>query len=109
EAAVALTLALERVRQRGPHLVQEPLALVGSERCERRVGRELRPPQRVVGVAAADAGHGALVAQHRVDAAAVVALQDELYELVRIRLGPETRHGSLLARADHPPARLPLR
>ncbi len=59
----------------GEHVVQrrdQPLAFVGLQRLQRRVRRQLRAVQHVVGVAASDTGDRALVAQDRVDAATVV-------------------------------------
>ena len=70
---------------------EQPLALVGLQRLQRRVRRELGAVQHVVGVAAADAGDRALVAQDRVDAAAVGRGAQPLRELVARRFGPERR------------------
>src|SRR4029453_12775283 len=109
QAARAFPFALQRIRQGGAHLVEQALSLLGAERRERGVGRQLRSPQRVVRVSAADARHGALIAQQRVHPAAVLAVEDELGELVGVRLGSETLDGTDLALADHPPPRFALR
>src|SRR4029453_13660146 len=109
QAALALPFTLQRIRQRGAHLVEQALSLLGPERRERGVGRQLRAPQRVVGVAAADARHGALIAQQRVYPAAVLSVQDELGELVRVGLGAEPVDGPDFALPDDPPPGLSLR
>src|SRR5205823_6817436 len=64
--------------------------------------------QDVVRVAAADAGHGVLIAQHRVHAPAVCARSDQIRELLRIWLGPERRERTLFAGREHPPRGLPF-
>ena len=79
------------------------------ERLQRRVRRELGPVQRVVGVAATDAGDRALVAEDRVHAPAVVgrcgatAANSSLVDL-----GTEPRERAVVAGREHPPARLAL-
>src|SRR5439155_22863330 len=105
----ALPPAFARTRQRRAPRVERWLSLLGAGRRQRRVGQQPRPPRRVVGVAAADAGHGALVAEHRVDAATVVTVQDQLGELIGIRLRAEALDRTDLAFGDDPPARLAFR
>jgi hypothetical protein len=98
--------------QRVPeHLVdrrQQPVPFVGRELREHRVRRQHRVVQHVVGVASADAGHGALVAQNGVDATRVVAPPDPRRERVRQHLGTEDGQRTLVALREHPPACLAL-
>ena len=108
ETAGAGTFELETVGEDPAHRVEQPLPLAGVERRQRRVGRQLRPPQRVVRVAPSDAGDGPLVAQDRVDAAAVVTVEDQLRELVGVGLRAEALERAVVAGREHPPRGLAL-
>ena len=88
--------------------VDQSLALLGVELAEDGVGRQARVVERVVGVAAADAGDRPLVPKDRVDPAAVGALAEERRGLVRERLRAEGGERTLVAGRERPHARLPL-
>ena len=96
ESTGARAFALEAVAHHRADRLEQARACVVVEGRERRVRRELRAPQRVVGVAPADARHRSLVAQQRVDAAAVVAVEDQLRELRRLEIEVEAEHPGAL-------------
>jgi hypothetical protein len=86
----------------------EPLPAGPVERLQAGEGRDARLVQRVVAVAPADSGDRPLIAQDRVDPAAVVALEQEALTLGGVDVGAELGQGPVVAFGQDPPARLAL-
>ena len=108
ESPAALAFHLEGVGEHIVDRIDQPAAFLVVELGQRRVGRELRAVQDVVGVPAAHTGDRSLVAQDRVDVAVVIARQEEFLGLGSHRLGAELVERPVVAGRQDPPARLAL-
>ncbi len=108
EPALPLALDLEAVGQtlRSASIRRSRAGLV--EAGEAGEGRDPGLVEGVVAVAPADPGDGALVAQDRVDPAAVVALPEELLALGGVDVGAELDQRPVVAFGQDPPAGLAL-
>jgi hypothetical protein len=88
--------------------VEQACPFHGVELCETRVRGETRPVEDVVRVPAPDSRHSSLIAQECMNAASVIALQHNVVELGRERLGTEASQGSVVTGPQNPPSGFPL-